>query len=114
MKQRLFSLLLCMAALAAGQTTARAASPIAGLLERIDKGASRKFIIEKVKSDTDFFELDQKGDKVVVRGNSYVTIDWYAVEEPWSKSAVPYSAAPEGDCIEVARRVNGKIANGGE
>ena len=81
MKQKLFSLLLCLAALAAVQTTARAASPIAGLLERIDKGASRKFIIEKVKSDTDFFELDQKGDKVVVRGNSYVTIatgvNWY-------------------------------------
>lgn len=50
----------------------------------------------------------------MVRGNSYVTIDWYAVKEPWTKSAAPYSAAPEGDCIEVARRVYGKIANGGE
>lgn len=58
-----------------------ATSPIEGLLERIDKGASRKFIIERENSLTDFFELDQKGDKVVVRGNNYVSIatgiNWY-------------------------------------
>lgn len=58
-----------------------AASPIEGLLERIDKGASRKFVIEQVKSPVDFFELDQKGDKVVIRGNNYVSIatglNWY-------------------------------------
>ena len=50
-------------------------------MERIDKGASRKFVIEQVKSPTDFFELDQKGDKVVIRGNNYVSIatgvNWY-------------------------------------
>lgn len=45
------------------------ASPIDGLLERIDKGTSKKFLIEKVNSNRDFFELDQKGSKVVVRGN---------------------------------------------
>ena len=59
----------------------KAASPIEGLLERIDKGASRKFMIEQVKSPVDFFELDQKGDKVVIRGNNYVNIatglNWY-------------------------------------
>lgn len=57
------------------------ASPITGLLERIDKGASRKFIIERLKGEKDFFELDQKGNKVVVRGNNYVSIatgiNWY-------------------------------------
>ena len=56
-------------------------NPINGLLERIDRGASRKFVIEKVVSDTDFFELDQNKQKVVVRGNSYVSIatgiHWY-------------------------------------
>lgn len=56
-------------------------SPITGLLERIDKGASKKFIIERQKSETDFFELDQRGDKVVIRGNNYVSIatgvNWY-------------------------------------
>lgn len=57
------------------------ATPIKGLLERIDKDASRKFIIEQIKSPADFFELDQKGDKVVIRGNNYVSIatglNWY-------------------------------------
>ena len=58
-----------------------ATSPIKGLLERIDKGASSKFVIEQKVADTDYFELDQKGDKVVVRGNNYVNIatglNWY-------------------------------------
>ncbi|WP_288205140.1 alpha-N-acetylglucosaminidase [uncultured Parabacteroides sp.] len=67
-------LLLCFSAV-------MQASPIDGLLERIDKGASRKFIIEQIKSPIDFFELDQKGDKVVIRGNNYVSIatgiNWY-------------------------------------
>lgn len=57
------------------------ASPITGLLERIAKGASRKFVIERLKGEKDFFELDQKGNKVVVRGNNYVSIatgiNWY-------------------------------------
>ena len=57
------------------------APPITGLLERIDKGASRKFVIERLKGEKDFFELDQKGNKVVVRGNNYVSIatgiNWY-------------------------------------
>ena len=51
------------------------------LLERIDKGASGKFRIEVKEGAEDFFELDQKGDKVVVRGNNYVSvsvgINWY-------------------------------------
>ena len=46
--------------------SASAISPIDGLLERIDKGASKKFIIEKKKSDVDFFELDQRGAVVEV------------------------------------------------
>lgn len=57
------------------------ANPIKGLLERIDEGASHKFVIELKKGDKDFFELDQKGKKVVVRGNTYVNIatglNWY-------------------------------------
>jgi alpha-N-acetylglucosaminidase len=55
--------------------------PIAGLLERIDKGASAKFITELKTDSVDFFELDSRGGKVVVRGNSYVNIatgiHWY-------------------------------------
>ncbi len=72
-KSILLTILLCVAS---GQWL-----PVTGLLERIDKGASKKFIIEQVKSDADFFELDQKGDKVVIRGNNYVSIatglNWY-------------------------------------
>ena len=57
------------------------ATPIDDLLERIDRGASRKFKIELRKSDKDFFELDQQGSRPVVRGNSWVNIgvgiNWY-------------------------------------
>ncbi len=70
--------LICLLCL---HLTLHAASPIRGLLERIDRGASQKFIIEQIKSPTDFFELDQKGNKVVIRGNNYVSIatglNWY-------------------------------------
>ncbi len=58
-----------------------ATSPIDGLLERIDIGASEKFVIEKVDSQKDFFELGNKEEKVLVRGNNYVSIatgiNWY-------------------------------------
>lgn len=57
------------------------ANPIKEMLERIDKGASDKFVVELHKSSNDFFELDQKGDKVVIRGNTYINIatgiNWY-------------------------------------
>ena len=56
-------------------------NPVNGLLERIDSGASKKFIIQVKKGQSNFFELDQKGDKVVIRGNNYVNIatglNWY-------------------------------------
>ena len=59
------------------------ANPVDSLLERIDKGLSKKIITEIVTSDKqkDFFELDQAKDKVVIRGNNYVNIavgiNWY-------------------------------------
>lgn len=72
---------LCLLLMVLALSVSAASSPITGLLERIDKGASKKFIIEQVKSPNDFFELDQRGDKVVVRGNNYVSIatglNWY-------------------------------------
>ena len=67
--------------LVVGLSTYLSANPVNGLLERIDKGASKKFFIELNKGADDFFELDQKGSKVVVRGNNYVNIatgiNWY-------------------------------------
>ena len=60
---------------------AAVANPVDDMLERIDNGASRKFKTVLVRSDHDFFELDQSGSKVVVRGNSWVNIatgiNWY-------------------------------------
>lgn len=57
------------------------ANPVSQLLERLEKGASRHFIIEKVKAEKDFFELESRGDKIVVRGNTYVNVSaglrWY-------------------------------------
>lgn len=58
-----------------------AATPINGLLERIDKGASRKIMTETVRSDRDFFEITSKDGKPLIRGNNYVSIasgiNWY-------------------------------------
>ena len=68
MKTKLCLLIL----LIVGLSVQLSANPINGLLERIDKGASKKFVIEFKKGADDFFELDQKGTKVVVRGNNYV------------------------------------------
>lgn len=60
---------------------ALSANPVKGMLERIDKGASSKFVTELQQSSVDFFELDQRGNKVVVRGNTYINIatgiHWY-------------------------------------
>ena len=65
-------------------TLSSMATPVDELLERIDKGASRKFKIELVRNAAagrDFFELDQSGQRPVVRGNSWVSIasgvNWY-------------------------------------
>ena len=75
-KRFLFSLLLAVAAL-----PIFAATPVDALLERIDKGASRKFAIEMVRQDKDFFEIGTKNGKPLIRGNNYVSIatgiNWY-------------------------------------
>ncbi|MBQ1909270.1 MAG: alpha-N-acetylglucosaminidase N-terminal domain-containing protein, partial [Bacteroidaceae bacterium] len=58
------------------------ASPVSDLLERIDRGASKKFKLELLKNDgREFFELDQQGAKVVVRGHNWIDVavgvNWY-------------------------------------
>lgn len=57
------------------------AAPIHKLLERIDPGASKKFVIEQISSSTDFFELDTKNGRPLIRGNNTVSIamgiNWY-------------------------------------
>lgn len=58
-----------------------AAVAVAALLERIAPGASKQFVLEQTAAERDFFELDQRGRKVVVRGNNSVSIaagiHWY-------------------------------------
>ena len=44
-----------------------AANPVDRLLERLEKGASRHFVTERVAADNDFFELSARKGKVVVR-----------------------------------------------
>ena len=72
---------LLIGVLFAAACSLMAATPIDGLLERIDKGASRKFVIETVSSPRDFFEIGSKGGKPLVRGNNNVSIaagiNWY-------------------------------------
>ena len=58
------------------------ASPVTDMLERIDKGASKKFKFELLKNEgKEFFELDQQGQKVVIRGHNWIDVavgvNWY-------------------------------------
>lgn len=94
-------------------------NPVNGLLERIDPGASKKFIIQVKKGQSDFFELDQKGDKVVIRGNNYVNIatglNWYlkyyaGIHLSWNgmTAKLPESLPPNAkldDCIAACDRI---------
>lgn len=77
MKQRHFVLLVSLMS----TLFSMSATPIAGLLDRIDKGASRKFVTELIPGDTCFFEIASRDGKVLVRGNDYVSIasgiNWY-------------------------------------
>ena len=94
-------------------------NPVNGLLERIDSEASKKFIIQVKKGQSDFFELDQKGDKVVIRGNNYVNIatglNWYlkyyaGIHLSWNgmTAKLPESLPPNAkldDCIAACDRI---------
>ncbi len=82
--------------------TVFAATPIAGLLERIDKGASKKILTEAVPSARDFFEISTKNGKPLIRGNNYVSIasgiNWYlkyhvGVHLTWNSMHVPLAAS---------------------
>ncbi len=96
-----------------------AATPIEQLLERIDKGASRKLQTEIVKSDSDFFELDNRDGRPIVRGNNYVSIasgiNWYlkytaGVQLAWNSmhaklpSALPLVARRERHTTDTKYR----------
>ena len=44
-----------------------------------------------------------------LEGRLIPVLDWYAIEEPWTKVSDTYSAEPEGDCVEVAKRVFSEV-----
>ena len=44
-----------------------------------------------------------------LEGRLLPVLDWYAMEESWTKISDTYSSQPEGDCIEIAKRVYQEI-----
>lgn len=59
----------------------QASNPLLSLVERIDKGASNKFIVEIKPDSIDYFELSTKGGKVLISANTWVNsavgLNWY-------------------------------------
>lgn len=83
--RRLFALILTTIALFGvhGAASGKTDNPVAALVERLQPGQSSRFIFElaEQQSPDDFFELDSKGNKIVVRGNNYISVaaglNWY-------------------------------------
>ena len=95
------------------------ANPIDNLLERIDKGASKKFKTELIQSPTDFFELSQEGNRIVIKGNTWVNIavglNWYlkyyaGIHLTWNNmnthlpASLPRVASPERHATDLKLR----------
>lgn len=57
------------------------ANPVTDMIGRIAPGNNNKFKIELQSADRDFFELSQSGNKVCIKGNTWVNIasglNWY-------------------------------------
>lgn len=76
-------LLLILGTLPFAALGSKAKDPVSALVERIQPGQSSRFIFElaEQQSPEDFFELDTKGGKIVIRGNNYISIaaglNWY-------------------------------------
>lgn len=109
----MIGLLLCLLA------TAAEATPIDALLERIDKGASKKFKIELKKADKDFFEISQAGQQVRISANTWVNaatgLNWYlkyyaGIHLSWNQMSaklperLPKVAKPEKHETELSLR----------
>lgn len=44
-------------------------------------------------------------------GKKPTAIDFYALEEPWTKLTDSYSSEPEGDCISTVKRIFKEVFN---
>lgn len=75
--------MVLLAVISLGGVRAAELDPVSALVERIQPGQSKRFIFElsEQQSPQDFFELDSKGSKIIVRGNNYISIaaglNWY-------------------------------------
>jgi alpha-N-acetylglucosaminidase len=60
---------------------AASVAPVKNLIERIAPGSSSKFVLTIKPSDENYFQLAQKGDKVVIVGNNCISLsvglNWY-------------------------------------
>lgn len=79
---RLRSLLIVLLCLLSFIGSAK--DPVSGMLERICPGSSSQFVIQlkgSPDSEEDYFELESRSGKIIIRGNSYVNIatglNWY-------------------------------------
>lgn len=103
--KRLLFLFSILIALHAG-----ARNPVYDLVDRIDPGASSRFVFIQTDCDGDFFEISSDGSKPVITGNNPVNIaaglNWYlkyyaGVHVAWNSmhqslpEALPLPSAPE-------------------
>ena len=44
-----------------------------------------------------------------LNGQNMPLIDWYAIEEPWARMSNTYSSQPEGESVEIAKRVYSEV-----
>ncbi len=52
-----------------------------------------------------YFKLLEKR----LQGEEAADIDWYAMEEPWTRQRNPYPSRPTGEVIETARQAYAKV-----
>lgn len=97
-----------------------AQKPVYDLVERISSGSSKLFLFELVDldSETDFFEIDQKGGKVWIKGNNNISVatglNWYlkyyaGVQITWNNPTaylgkLPKVKSPERHTTDVLIR----------
>lgn len=81
--KRIFLATLLLLAGIAGISAKVADDPVYGLVERICPGSSKHFIfeLEDELCEKDFFKLDNRGSKVLVTGNNWISVatglNWY-------------------------------------
>lgn len=113
--RRLLTAWLCML------TMTLTANPVDNLINRISPGAARHFKTVLQPSDRDFFELSQEGNRVCIKGNTWVNIasglNWYlkyyaGIHLSWNNmtarmpATLPRVARPERRETDLALRYN--------